>query len=784
MEAPQISNVKYWQNNLGLLPINLFSTENRKGNFILLNGGKGDFCLQVDEHDYDDNYYFSSSWSSNTKSYVSVQEDKVSLYTWGNQKQVEHISRKTVEENYGKFYNYLTKKSTPAYSDVVPFVLNIFKKLRNLEDDKLDGVRSLNLLFLLLAAYAEGGSFDNIDNNKWGLIGIDYINAEFESYLTEFASGIQGRKPDIDLIIRHASGLLFQEAQKEALFFNKNLELFTGNLSSAYKTRNLLYSSIHYTPAYIARTIVENSLRLIDLNSTNQLSIIDPACGSGEFLMETLKQIKTKNYQGRVNVIGWDTSVSAINTTRFLLTYEQREWNGRLSFTTKIVKDSLDESWGKGYDIILMNPPFVSWDQMPKDARDSVRTSLDTSFSGKPNQASAFFYKASKHLNSGGVLGCVVPTSLFTLSAYEKLRSEISDSLSFHLIAKLGNFVFETAFVDISLFVGQRPHSNVLPTFIWTRNEKGVVSDALRELRKSQYDNVPLVDHKDYSIYTPSQFPARNGIWVPTPFREDKLYRTIERRVLEGTLSRIGDVFSVQQGIRTGANNVFKISATDYSHIPENEKNLFRPVIDNDAIKNGVIEKNTYAWYPYNKHGLIIRDEQELQAKAPFFFKHSLEVNKHRLATRPSLRGRKWWELSEPRTWQFERHATLCSTEFGKSDSFAFNETGEFLIERGYGWIPKKKLSLEDTYFYLSVFSSPLFNNLLSIYSKQLAGIEGWDLGRQHTKNIPIPNAYYPDLINQFAYKELADFGRLMVKEGTYYPNVLNEVVTTMLYPS
>jgi type I restriction-modification system DNA methylase subunit len=135
-----------------------------------------------------------------------------------------------------------------------------------------------------------------------------------------------------------------------------------GGVSSRQITKKDSYSSIHYTPPNLARSIVENSLREIDL-SKNQLNILDPSCGSSEFLIEALKQLKSLDYNGKINVVGYDSSLSAIETSKFLLHYEnQTQWNGELTLTVNHVEDSLLIDWGLNNDLILMNPPFVSWE--------------------------------------------------------------------------------------------------------------------------------------------------------------------------------------------------------------------------------------------------------------------------------------------------------------------------------------------------------------------------------------------------------------------------------------
>ena len=80
-------------------------------------------------------------------------------------------------------------------------------------------------------------------------------------------------------------------------------------MSDKIVSRKELYSSTHYTPPFLARSIVENSLKNIDL-SKPMIKILDPACGSSEFLIEALKQLNKLGYSGKVKIIGMDSSKS------------------------------------------------------------------------------------------------------------------------------------------------------------------------------------------------------------------------------------------------------------------------------------------------------------------------------------------------------------------------------------------------------------------------------------------------------------------------------------------
>jgi hypothetical protein len=659
--------------------------------------------------------------------------------------------------------------------------MDIFRRLRNFSG-KQSPLEALNLLFKLLISIEE--DYTQIDAQKWNILDIPVSVGIFDSYVEQIKRGIKSIQPDLDLILRHISGTLFQEADKEVLYFDLQRDLF-GGTSNKLITKKNNYSSVHYTPQYLARSIVENCLKQIDLTARKSLKIFDAACGSSEFLIETLKQLKNIGYTGKVKVIGWDNSESAIATSNFLLKYEQRtQWNGTLEYEIKKVNDSLTEQWGKDYDLIVMNPPYVSWELLEKENRDAISDALgNTLKNGKPNQASAFFYKGVKSLKQGGVIGCVLPTSILTSDAYFKLRNEIQEEISLNLIAKLGNFVFESALTDVCFLVGKKETSNFPPQLLWNKNEKGAVQSSLQDLRKVEVNNLSGVEAKIYSIYTPSKFPVVSDSWKVISLQEEKFLKNIEISVTNGILARVSEIFSVKQGIRTGNNNIFKISKNEYDNIPQIEKIYFKAVIDNDAIKQGALNTNGYVWYPYDMEtgNSLFVNEQNIQETLPYFYNNHLKNHKEELANRkkniPS-----WWDLSDraPRLLPVEK--SIVSTEFGNSSSFSINESNENIVERGYMWKNKNKFFEDDYYFYLSCFSSSVFDLLLSIYSKPI--MSGYYLGQIYTKNIPIPNVFLPDIRESIVYSKLVELGKDLKDGKSFVKPFIGDVLKNSFYPS
>lgn len=775
-----LAQLPTWKRNFGLLPIKLSLDAQDNQSYILLNGGYGDFCLNVNTtQNIESEIYYSKAWSSSTKNFVVLDNDNVHVYNWGNRK-AETIQKRLVEENIFKFYEYLTLNNQKTKQDFVPYLIDIFKQFRNYTQERESATEALNLLFALLAGLEDDLSSSDI-SSKWGIQSFT-LPSSFEQYVerlkgNEFA-------PHLNLILRHSAGALFQEAQKEVLFFDRQINLF-GEYSSSLETKKNIYTSIHYTPSYLSRTIVENVLNKIDL-SKPIIKIFDPACGSAEFLIESLKQLAEKNFTGRVEVTGWDSSESAINTALFLLTYEKRTvWQDRLQFNLLQVVDSLQQSWATDFDAILMNPPFVSWEQLNKLSREAVQNALNFIKSGKPNQASAFFYKAIQSLNENGAIGCVVPTSLLTLDTYKELRDLSHDHISIDLIGKLGNFVFEDALTDVSIIIGHKPRSAQIPYILWVKNERGAASNALRDLRKMHSSDQYKVDESNYSIYQPHTFPIAKESWKPIAYSENELMKKLALYIAEKKLIKVQSIFNVKQGIRTGNNQIFKISPTTFATLPIEEQKLFRPAIENESINNCQISITNYVWFPYSSQGILIETEEELQLKAPNFYETILLPNKQNLISRARKDVSNWWHLSEHRAWLRERKLRLVSTEFGGSNSFALDKQGTFVIERGNAWIPKHDFeSIDHFYFYLALFSSSLFENLLSIYSKQLAGGKWYDLGNKYTKDIPIPDVRSQNIKNSDGYSKLVSLGKDMADGFNHSKSLIDNILREYFYPS
>lgn len=493
----------------GLLSVPLFHRQAAEmKHFALLNGDRNNLCLDYNTEESSD-WYRKNAWSSGNNTYLSFVNGLCHIFRF-DRPQVESYEQSLVFGNSDKFFNYLSKGSSNIENSIVPYILRTFRQLRNEIKTENGGVDSLRALLYLLAFSRDG---EQMNLKEWGLTAQDVeIIHTIDSYKWEmivdsFMRGVRFTdkwlQPNIDLILRHTSGKLFEEANYIA-YLPPQLTLFPDE--KIRYSNETLQDGAYFTPSFVARSIVEESLRKFNLSEKNELTIFDPACGAGGFLVETLRQLKKAQFNKPVKVIGWDKAATAVMMSNFALHFEKQEWGDLLTLNI-VQRDSLDgEAWPENVDLLLMNPPFLSWDRMSScpGLREQVAAVIPEV--PKANLAAAFLSKAVDTINDGSVLGAVVPTRLLNDQNYEQLRKHLRDSINLELIGGLGSYVFENVLAYTSMIVATKPIDNISKTTIlWTDNKAGTAGEGLKALRKFHYTNA-IMESTGYSVYEVNDF--------------------------------------------------------------------------------------------------------------------------------------------------------------------------------------------------------------------------------------------------------------------------------------
>lgn len=770
------TELKTWSNRLGILPVNFLHNQRAECNvYALLDGARNSFCLAFD-YDYNDEQTMNHLWSSNMSNYVLIKGKDLWLYNILRGNEPEKIDYTRVLRDMPTFKSYLGGISMAEEDTIVPFVMEHFRTIRADLREEDSAANSLKIFLYIISQLSDTDIEWRLPSDTQQALQSIKRDGLLEETIFDLKKGTaSGLRPNVEMILRHCAGQLFQEANYMAQF-SPQLELFSTPHYQTIRSRRQVGS--YFTPLYIARTIVEETLKNVNAFSKDKLVIFDPACGSGVFLVEALRQLRSGGYLGEVEVRGWDVDSLATAMADFVLQYESLEWNGRLKFKIEL-KDSLTDYmlWPKS-DAIFMNPPYISWSLMSPKQRDQVMSIMGATTTNRSNLASVFYFIAAQSLSNGGSLGSLMPTAFLTSDSSRDIRRRANDFVHPTLICNLGGFIFSSAMADVSIVISSNNDTKGIVQMVWTRNRDQVASVALQELKKANDNSRYLVFSADYNIYRASfEELKETDNWKCL---SSESYRLRQKTILllnsEGFVSA-SDLFDIRQGARTGANSVFILSSEDYHHLPRSERQYFRPSVDNASIQAGKLSRTNYLFYPYDGDMLSINDEETLKKVVPSFYRQRLLPNQKKLSERSKIDSTKWWALTRPRNWQFSRCPKMVSTEFGKSGSFAFDDTGDFVVERGLVWIPKNSdFDTDDYYRYIALMNSPFFDSLLELFSNELIG-GVYNLETKYIKNIPLPlfGQMQRDLSELFY-----DFGRQMSNGKLVKVDFLDKLVRSV----
>ena len=724
----------------------------------MVNGLTGNFCLSI-ERDADPATFRSEAWSSNVEHHVVLRGDEVRLYRVTEEHgEPKAISRTEVAAGLSEYYRREIA-SDPARTrhPIVAHALITFRKLRGVQEVQISDLDALRAFLVLLACSVEGTEIDSVDLQAWGLspeardAASSIPKERWRAILSEFRHPVDpaipaGVAPLTSLVLQHASGEVFQEAHQAIQSpFRGQPSLFRDTSPPPVQpVPGTQPRSVHFTPHALARTLCEETFASFDdWKSRDALTIMDPACGSGEMLREAVRCVGRAGRQPSVRLVGWDVSPSACEMARFTVSWELRTSNLPQAIVEIVNRTSLVEApeWPAS-DILVMNPPFVEWGDLGSEERGSVRAILGDrlSGSGRPDLSAVFLLNATNSVGrANGAVGTILPAATFDATYARALRGAIAEDLKPALIGRLGSHsVFRSARVDVGVYVGVAHDAarDEPATAVYADHEKESVTEALKTLRSVRRGIVDLpIRTGGFEIYETDEIGIDGKSWAPRPYHAVELLKSLH------DLPRIGEAFNVRQGIRTGSVRTFVLPEDEYRRLPEQERQFFRPAVVNRSFNFGHLIVTDYVFYPHGD-GRNIASESDLKAAVPVYYQRVLLPAKSKLQERK--RVAKWWLLSEHRAWNVNPRRRFVSKYFGLPGAFAYDSAGELAVVQGFAWTPKKawRVSLEsweDGWLaYLAILNSRTFFDLVSAQSNHVGGGQ-WDLSPRFVKQLPFP---------------------------------------------
>jgi len=244
---------------------------------------------------------------------------------------------------------------------------------------------------------------------------------------------------------------------------------------------------IYYTPTYIVQHIVDATLGEVlrggRESSIRQLRVVDPACGSGSFLMKAYDALESywrgnrsvafgqqvlsgdsdelvftrKTEIIRNNIFGVDLDSKAAEIARLNLLLrisEQRKRLPLLNHNVRVGDSLISDSevsenafvWdrefseimrGGGFDVVIGNPPWSS--KIPSETNAALAQSwgLDAK---NVNICTLFVLRGLSLVREGGYFGFLLPKVVVKNKAYEPIRKKLLAEFDLTRILDFGQF--------------------------------------------------------------------------------------------------------------------------------------------------------------------------------------------------------------------------------------------------------------------------------------------------------------------------------------------------------
>lgn len=289
-------------------------------------------------------------------------------------------------------------------------------------------------------------------------------------------------------------------------------------------------SGVYYTPEHLVELTVERTVgAAMGRQAPLELSILDPACGGGVFLLAALRAVANRTGAplaevGRRVIRGFDIDPTAVDVCRLALSLA-----GAPSVDVRVADGLLAPA--EPVDVVLGNPP---WGQKQFRVAPGTAEKYRRRFRcgrGVLDPFKLFIERAHELTRPGGRWGMVLP-DIVLLKNQQPVRDVMLEGSELEWIAHAGR-AFDGVNLDAVVIAGRRV-SRVSPRHrvsIW------------HELPKTWRRDPPATHTLDQSVFR------------SLPGHKLNIYLTDESLALVTRLergARFGDRFEIHEGVHTG----------------------------------------------------------------------------------------------------------------------------------------------------------------------------------------------------------------------------------------
>lgn len=548
---------------------------------------------------------------------------------------------------------------------------------------------------------------------------------------------------------------------------------------------------IYYTPAWVVRYIVDQTVgRFLRENHDRpdaiaSLTILDPACGSGSFLIrayETLLDYYAQQMGGDIpdtttrhriltdHIYGVDLDPQAVEIARLnlLLRMVRREerlpelkdnirvgnsligggekelrpyfgaaWESKRPFTWESEFPRIMERGG--FDIIIGNPPYVRIQTLPRDEADYYRSTYHSAF-GSFDIYVLFLERAVQLLREGGRLGFITGGKFLKSDYGKKLcdlllsRVTVEEVLD---VSSLQVFSGATTYPVILIFQKGRQKKRILAVKIPAAEFQPTVDtlSQTREQRGYEVDQHALIDR----IWPPPHGDAKH--LLDKIQAEGVPLESLAPHIFQGVVTSADHVYTVSYKREGCGGKTFVYSrATGREH--EIETGILKTLVGGKAVDRYQVRPGiALLVFPYDvsqEPGRLLSD-QELQSRFPLAREY-LEINRDALESREDgkMRHDHWYGYVYPKNLTLHAQRKLIAPRLVYHLEVAYDPAGQYYLDNvDVGGIILRDASEQNYLFTLALLNGNLADFFFRQRSVPFRG-EYRSANRQFLAPIPI----------------------------------------------
>lgn len=402
--------------------------------------------------------------------YTTLEKDDIAQRILGRLIFMRKCENKQINfDKDGKEIEMLKEVTAHPHNEAYPKLKKIFAKYNDVFDSEL---------FLK----EEDSDVDKIEID--GRIIKELINSTYESKDGNYVYNFEWIDADVlGNIYEDYLGNILKETQKQT------------RLKESHAHRK--EQGIYYTPTEIVKYIVDKTLGEIlkgkKPEEIKKLRVLDPACGSGSFLIkafDVIEEYYEKNGKGiqqkfdssgdfytmkehvlTNNIFGVDLDRKAVEIAQLNLLLKIAEKKRRLPMLQQNIKlgNSLidDEKvagdkafkWGQkfkqimdggGFDVVIGNPPYGA--ELSRQEFNYLKQKY-VSAEYKIDTYGLFIERGLDLLKNGGYFGFIIPNTILTNNYFQKLREKILKECQIIALITFGYYVFQDAKIDSLIII-------------------------------------------------------------------------------------------------------------------------------------------------------------------------------------------------------------------------------------------------------------------------------------------------------------------------------------------